>query len=284
MRRLGLALVTALAAGALAVWVVGGMLVAPALRPISPPTGLQVGEATIESPNGPLAAWTLAVDSARGTVVLMHGVRAARDSQVDRMRLFHGAGYDVVAFDFQAHGESPGDAITFGAREREDAIAAVAFARERFGGPVAVVGQSMGGAAALLAGPRLEADALVVEAVYADIERATRNRMERMLGTLGGRLTPLLTAQFGPRLGIAVDDLAPARAAATVAVPLFVLVGSEDAHAHPDEARAIADAAPASTVLWEVEGAAHQDLYRFAPEAYRARVLGFLDASLSGRE
>ena len=54
MRRLGLALVTALAAGVLAVWVVGGMLVAPALRPISPPTGLQVGEATIESPNGSL--------------------------------------------------------------------------------------------------------------------------------------------------------------------------------------------------------------------------------------
>ena len=76
----------------------------------------------------------------------------------------------------------------------------------------------------------------MVEAVYADIERATRNRMERVLGTLGGRLAPLLTAQFGPRLGIAVDNLAPARAAATVAVPLLVLVGSEDEHAHPDEA------------------------------------------------
>ena len=284
MRRLGLALGMALAAGALAVWVVGGMLVAPSLRLISPPTGLPVDEASIESPNGPLAAWTLAADSARGTVVLMHGVRAARDSQADRVRLFHEAGYDVIAFDFQAHGESPGDAITFGAREREDAVAAVAFARERFGGPVAVVGQSMGGAAALLAGPRLGADALVVEAVYADIERATRNRMERTLGALGGRLTPLLTAQLGPRLGIAVDDLAPARAATEAACPLFVLVGSEDEHAHPDEARAIAAAAPGSTVLWEVEGAAHQDLYRFAPEAYRDRVLGFLDASMPGRE
>ena len=54
MRRLGLALGMALAAGALAVWVVGGMLVAPSLRLISPPTGLPVDEASIESPNGSL--------------------------------------------------------------------------------------------------------------------------------------------------------------------------------------------------------------------------------------
>jgi len=278
-RGLWAALVVALV-GAVLVWLAGGALVAPAPRAVAVPADLPVESAVIASPNGPLAAWTLAADSARGTVVLMHGVRADRGSQVERMRLFHEAGYAVVAFDFQAHGESPGDAITFGAREKEDAIAAVAFARERFGGPVAVVGQSMGGAAAILAGPRLGADALVVEAVYASIERATRNRMHRTLGAVGEALTPLLTIQLKPRLGVPADSLRPAEAAAHLTAPLFVLVGSEDEHAQPDEARAIFEAAPEPKALWVVEGAVHQDLYRFAPAAYRERVLDFLGQHL----
>ena len=286
MRRLRPALATVAALLAVAVggvWFVGGLLVAPAQRAVAEPTDLAVEPFTIDSPNGPLAAWALPADSARGTVVLMHGVRADRGSQRERMRLFGEAGYHVVAFDFQAHGESPGDAITFGARERHDAVAAVAAARQRFGGPVAVVGQSMGGAAALLAGPALDADALVVEAVYADIERATRNRIGMRLGPLAGPLAAVLTAQLRPRLGLSVDSLRPADAARRVEAPLLVLVGSEDTHATPAESRQIHDAATGPKALWTVEGAAHQDLYRFAPDAYARRVLGFLDTHLGVR-
>ena len=281
-RALAVGVGATLIVAALGVWTVGGLLVAPAHRPVTAPPDLPVAPATIDSPNGALAAWALRADSARGTVVLMHGVRADRASQADRARLFHGAGYHVVAFDFQAHGESPGEALTFGFREAEDAVAAVAFARARFGGPVAVVGQSMGGAAALLAGERLGADALVVEAVYASIEDATRARLAMRLGRLGAWLTPLLTAHLEPRLGVSADRLRPAEAAAHVAAPLFVLVGSSDAHAPPEAARAIAEAAP-QAALWVVEGAVHQDLYRFAPDAYRQRVLGFLDRHLPAR-
>jgi len=263
------------------VWIAGTTLVAPAHRPVSLPERLSVEPATISSASGALAAWVLPADSARGVVVLMHGVRADRGSQVDRMHLFHNAGYHIVAFDFQASGESPGEAITFGWRERVDVIASVQFARERFPEvPLAVVGQSMGGAAAILAGRQLDADVLVVEAVYASVEQATQNRLGMRFGRLGELAAPLLTAQLKPRLGVPSDSLRPVDAVAEVNAPLFVLVGSQDAHAHPDEARAICDAPPEPKTLWVVEGAAHQDLYRYAPDAYRQRVLGFLDEHL----
>ncbi|MEO0557754.1 MAG: alpha/beta fold hydrolase [Bacteroidota bacterium] len=262
-------------------WVAGSVLVAPANRSVAIPEDMPVEAASIASASGELATWVLPSDSARGVIVLMHGVRADRSSQVDRMRLFHEAGYHVVAFDFQSSGESPGESITFGWRERDDAIAAVQFARERFPGvPLAIVGQSMGGAAAILAGRQLNADVLVVEAVYASVERATRNRLEMRLGRLGEALTPLLTAQLGPRLGVSADSLRPAVSVTRIQAPLFVLVGSQDAHAHPEEAQAIYDAAPNPKVLWVVEGAVHQDLYRFSPEAYRQRVLEFLGEHL----
>ena len=278
--RLGLAAV-GLAAALGVVWTAGSALTAPAVRSVEAPADLHVESVWIRSPSGRLAAWVVPADSARGVVVLMHGVRADRSSQTDRIRLFRDAGYHTVAFDFQAHGESPGDAITFGWRERADAVAAVAFARGRFPElPLAVVAQSMGGAAAILAGRQLGADALVVEAVYESVERATRNRLAMRLGRAGAIAAPLLTAQLQPRLGISADSLRPARAASQLGVPLFVLSGSEDRHARPDEARAIYDAAPEPKALWIVSGAAHQDLYRYAPAAYRARVLGFLDLHL----
>ena len=58
------------------------------------------------------------------------------------------------------------------------------------------------------------------------------------------------------------------------------MVGADDAHAAPDESRQIYAAAPGPKALWVVEGAVHQDLYRFAPDAYARRVLGFLEAHL----
>ena len=285
MRALRWVTLASLVLGSAVVWMAGSVLVAPVHRAVSTPPDLAVELASIPSPSGELAAWVALADSARGVVVLMHGVRADRGSQADRVRLFGEAGYHAVAFDFQAHGESPGDAITFGWRERHDAVAAVAFARERFPGlPVAVVAQSMGGAAAILAGRQLDADALVVEAVYESVERATRNRLAMRLGRAGAIAAPLLTAQIRPRLGVSTDQLRPARAASEIDVPLLVLAGSDDEHAQPDEARAIYDAAPEPKALWIVEGAVHQDLYRYTPDAYRERVLAFIDRHLTRRD
>lgn len=58
----------------------------------------------------------------------------------------------MLLFDFQAHGESPGDHITFGFLESRDARAALDFVhRELPGQLVAALGISLGGAAAVLA-------------------------------------------------------------------------------------------------------------------------------------
>lgn len=276
----------ALAAMALALavwWDAGTLLTQPARRAVAPPADLAVEPFHVASPAGALAAWALPADSARGVVVLMHGVRADRSSQAARMRLFRAAGYHTVAFDFQAHGESPGRRITFGAREQHDAVAAVQAARARFPGlPVAVVGQSMGGAAALLAGERLGADALVVEAVYATVERATANRLGMRLGRIGAAAAPLLTAQLPLRTGVAPASLRPAEAIARVLAPVLVAGGAKDRHAQPDETRALYAAAPPPKALWLVPGAAHVDLLAYDPAAYRSHVLPWLDRHLGG--
>lgn len=269
--------------GAGGVFALGSLLTAPVPREIGPPPqDLRAEAVAIPSALGDtLAAWHVPADSARGSVVLMHGIRADRRALVDRARLFRDAGYAVLLFDFQAHGESPGDRITLGWKEQHDAIAATTWMRQRHpDGPLAVVAQSMGGAAALYAGDALDADALVVESVYGSIREATENRLTMRLGALGRPLAPLLTGQMRWRLGVSPDSLAPAEAARHVTAPVFVASGTEDEHATPEEVRRIHANASGPKRLWLASGAAHQDLYAFAPEAYRTRVLGWLGETL----
>ena len=120
-----------------------------------------------------LRGWMVPGEPGACSMVLMHGFRSDRRSLIDRARFLGKAGYHVLLFDFQGHGESDGDRTTFGGLERLDAIAAVEFVRARLPDePVGCLGISMGGAAAVLAPGGLEVDALVLEAVFPTIESA----------------------------------------------------------------------------------------------------------------
>lgn len=278
----GLGLVAAGLASA-AYWVAGTMLIGPAPEEVGPPPPgferVRFGGAT----GARLAAWVGAGDG-RGVVVLLHGVRSNRRVLAARATMLRRAGYSVVAVDLQAHGESDGERITYGHHERHDAIAAVGWARQRFPGePVGVIGLSLGGAASLLAGPQLGADAVVAEAVFPDIVAATANRMRLYLGPLaplGRGLTAALLRQFPLRTGIQMRDLRPVDAVAALGVPLLVIAGTEDRRTTPEDTRRLFAAARGEKELWWVEGAAHEDYHAFAPEAYEDRVLDFLERHL----
>jgi fermentation-respiration switch protein FrsA (DUF1100 family) len=197
--------------------------------------------------------------------------------------MLHRAGYAVLLFDAQGHGESSGDRITFGVRESLDAAAAVAFARAQApGAPVAYLGTSQGGAAALLGPEPLAVSALVLEAVYSTLREAVENRIAIRLGAPGRRLAPLLLWQIEPRLGVAVDAVAPVRGIREIRAPLLLLAGARDLPATLDQSRALFEAAPEPKELWVVPGATHEDFQRLAREEYEERVLGFLSRAAEG--
>lgn len=271
-----------LLAGLGAAWWLGGELMQPSRVCPPMPTDFPCEQVTIESGSGVrLAGWFRAAPQAKGSVLLLHSVRSNRGQMVPRARFLWRAGWSVLMVDMQAHGESAGSRITWGAMESRDAAAAARWLRARCPeGPVAVLGTSLGGAAALMAGDRAEADALVVEAVYADIRKAVRNRIHIRLGPFAaGLLEPLITWQLPLRAGIDPACLSPADAAKRVSCPVLVIHGAADRHALPAEGRLIYQNCPApGKRWWEVPGAAHVDLHRAAGGEYEERVLGFLAA------
>jgi fermentation-respiration switch protein FrsA (DUF1100 family) len=273
-------LLTGLIAGLGFVLYAGYALAAPQRGVIGdPPLDLRAEPVEIPSASGSrLRGWLCRSEQTRGVVILMHGVRANRLSMVQRARLFRNEGFSVLLFDFQAHGESPGEHITFGYLESRDARAALDFVHRVLPSqPVAALGTSLGGAAAVLADPPLDLDALILESVYPTVEEATRNRLRIRLGPFGPPLAPLLLALLEPRLAISPIALHPIDHIGRVRCPVFVIAGTEDEHTTPAETRALFARAPEPKRLWLVPGAAHVDLERFAGAEYRRRVKGFLD-------
>lgn len=260
------------------VWFAGARLSAPASASVGAlPSDLTGRNVEFSSESGStIRAWYLPGRPGAGAVLLLHGVRANRLAMLGRARFLSRAGFAVLLFDFQAHGESPGAHITFGQLESRDAQAAVRFLRATAPGEnIGVIGVSLGGAAALLATPTLDVDALVLEMVYPTIEQAVKDRLRIRLGSWGGALSPLLTYQLKPRLGVSPEALRPIERVAQIDRPKLFIAGDQDQHTTIEESRELFARAREPKELWIVPRAAHIDLHQFSQTEYEHRVEAF---------
>lgn len=272
-----------LLAGLAAAWIAGGSLCAPDNHPIAPaPADLPVENVRFYSSSGAtLRGWHLTGEPGCGAVILLHGNRSTRASMIGRARFLWHAGYSVLLFDFQAHGESPGDHLTFGHLESLDARAAVDFLRKCLPGEkIAVLGESLGGAAAILAQPPLRVDALVLESVFPTIEEAVQNRLVESFGRSGKHLAPLLLCQLRPRLGFGPEELHPIDHVGELTVPKLFIAGTADRKTIFRQSIALELAAADPKQFWAVEGAGHENLHLFATDEYEKRILEFLGKHL----
>lgn len=278
-RRLVAAFVALLALGGAAFWLGGSYIVAPANVPVPPlPDGLMGEPVSFANDSGNEVRGTLIPGRpGAGVVMLMHGIRANRAEMYGRARFLAAAGYTVLLFDFQAHGETPGKHITAGFRESDDARAARSYLHRRWPeARVGAIGSSMGGAAMLLASPPLALNALVLEEVYPTIEDAVAHRLRVRLGPLGDLVLAPLMLQLDLRLGIDAQALRPVERVAAMGAPVLIIGGAEDRYTPPADTRRLYDAGVEPKQLWIVDGVGHQDVHRAAGGAYESRVLGFL--------
>lgn len=264
----------------IAIWLAGSILCAPVNHSVGNlPSDLAGKAVEFPSASGAMIhGWFIPGIKGAGAVILMHGVRSDRRSMLNRAKFLSHSGYSVLLFDFQAHGESAGENITFGYLESMDAQAAFNFVRanapdEKIG----IIGVSMGGAATLLASPPLDADAIILEMVYPTITQAIANRLTMRLGMWAEILTPLLSWQLKPRLGIGAEKLRPIDKVEKNITPKLFIFGDKDRHTTLEESLRMFHAAAEPKEFWMVKGAGHVDLYG---KEYEQRVSAFFEQYL----
>jgi pimeloyl-ACP methyl ester carboxylesterase len=222
----------------------------------SPPPTCQ--DATFAGEGVNLKGWQCrASTTRRGTLVYLHGIADNRTSGAGVVERFGRRGFDVVAYDSRAHGESEGDVCTYGFFEKQDLHRVLDTVRS---GPVLLVGTSLGAAVALQEAARdMRVTAVVAAETFSDLRTVATERAPFFF-------TPGIIErefQLADQQGdFRVDAVSPVMAAAEIKSPVLLVHGAADSETPPEHSRRVLAALAGSKRLILVPGAGHNESLR----------------------
>jgi fermentation-respiration switch protein FrsA (DUF1100 family) len=228
--------------------------------------------------------WIPAVGSADRAVIFLHGHGGSMDPDVQYVPALHAAEFNVLMFDFRAHGRSDGRMSTLGYLERRDVLGAVDFVRAKGISRIGFLGFSMGGIVAMLTAP-------ICPDVRAVISDGGPARMRTALTvwawehgvprSLGAVLAWLALTVTSLRVGANQFRYEPIRWVGRIAPrPILFIHGERDPYVPPADFDALLAAANEPKEIWRVPEAGHRMVDQVYPEEYRRRVVAFFDQHL----
>ena len=193
----------------------------------------------------------------RGAVIYLHGVADNRSSSVGVVDRLTQRGFDVVAYDSRAHGQSDGESCTYGFYEKRD-LARVIETLEP--GPIVLIGSSLGAAVAIqgaVGSPRVAG--VIAAEPFSDLRTIATERAPRVLPGL------LINRAFRvaeERCGFEVAVVSPVDAATSLRIPVLLIHGADDVDTTPDHSRRILSALAGPKRLLLVPRAGHNQSLR----------------------
>ncbi len=244
--------------------------------------GLPYEKVSFQSADGTtLRGWFVQATDSRGSVIFCHGYAGSKAPDLQYVPWFRARGYNVLLFDFRAHGESSGDRSSLVYYEREDLLAAIACLQQHGINQIGLMGFSMGAAVAIATAAVSEAvRAVIADSGFAELRTIVSNGMRKRgippLIALG--LTTLVVWAAGHRLGCRLTDSDPLRWVGRLAPrPLLLIHGEQDCDVPVTEAHRLYEAAGEPKELWVVAGAGHRRVDQICADEYMSRVLAFFD-------
>lgn len=244
--------------------------------------------ARVGPPAATLSAWLIEpAASARGTIVVLHGVRLDKRSMLGVARELSASGYRVLLVDLRGHGRSSGQYLTYGLTEARDVSQLIdsVEARGIRVGPLGVHGFSYGAATALhLAASDRRVRAVVAVSSFGSLRRAVRDYVRWQLPALEPAVPDLWldsAVDFGAGwAGFDPDAAAPASAAAGSSAAVLLVHGSDDVQVSPDNARDIERATEGRARLLLLRGETHASVLADPTHRVRAAAVAWFDEHL----
>ena len=245
-------------------------------------TGRKISVTTRDSLQ--LSAWFLPAqgDSVRGTVIMLHGIGSCKETQFSRAKILAGNGFNSVALDLRAHGESEGEYCTFGFYEKND-IATVVDTIQRLtnGKPVGIWGASLGGAVALQAmGADRRIAFGIIESTFDEFEKvAVEYGADMMLGFRSKWLTDRVIGKSGDIARFDPQQVKPVVSAAEINRPMLFMHGDHDDKIPIEFGRRNYEAVPSAQKQWiVVPGGGHSNIWRMYGDQLTVRTVDFLNS------
>lgn len=190
----------------------------------------------------------------RATIIYLHGVADNRGSATNIIARYTGKGFDVIAYDSRAHGESEGLLCSYGYFEKEDLLRVIGLIDR---GPIVLIGTSLGAAVAIQAAASNPTIATVVAAeTFSDLQTVARERAPWMLTDAMIKRAFALVEMSGR---FEVDAVSPEQAAKEVHAPVLLIHGTDDHETPADHSRRVMSALAGPKRLILVERAGHNE-------------------------
>lgn len=232
-----------------------------------------------------LAAWYGPVIDPVGTVIVTHGIASTHRDMVGKSNMLRRLGFNTFIFDFRGHGLSDPGVVTLGAREVNDLIDAVDVVVGLPGVDpqrLAVIGDSMGGAAAIMAAARdLRIAAVVAESSYARLLETTDDSFQAFLGVPAFPFAGPVQLMARIFSGVDPGQVNPADDIGQISPrPVFIIHGQSDRYVPTEVGQELYEAAGEPRVIWQPVGVGHVGAFSQRLGEYAVRVNAFLRQAL----
>jgi pimeloyl-ACP methyl ester carboxylesterase len=190
----------------------------------------------------------------RGTVVYLHGAGDSRRSSLGIADHFVPAGFDVLAYDSRAHGDSQGESCTYGVYEKRDLALVLSHVEAR---PIILLGLSLGAAVALqTAAETPDVAAVIAIATFSDLRAVARDRAPFFASNRNIEDAFAIAEREGR---FHVDEASPLAAAPHIKVPTLIIHGASDDETPPIHSQRVYDSLGGPKQLIYVPGAGHNN-------------------------
>jgi fermentation-respiration switch protein FrsA (DUF1100 family) len=223
----------------------------------------------------------------RAAIIFCAGMFGSMDGDTDLVPIFVEAGFDVLQFDWRAHGASEGNQGSLGLREPLDVLGALDSLELRGIRKVGLMGFSFGGAVALRAAALDRRPmAVACDGPFVKLSHAIGGVLsERYGGLRAAILRPVIAVALifaGLRLRDTLRRAEPIDAAAQVSPrPVLMIHGHDDPIVPLPDQDELFRACGDPRALWRVDGAGHREAHQLQPDEYRKHLLEFFRAHLS---
>jgi len=230
-----------------------------------------------------LKGYILPADSAKGTIILLHGISACKEQFWGFSSQLNKNGCNAVIFDQRAHGQSEGTYCTFGAKEKYD-ITKIIDEMERRGlaKPYGIFGNSLGGAVALQAlalDKRLQFG--IIESTFDTYPHVALEYGADIVGFHSEFLTNHVIAKSGIIAGFDPYKVQPIESCKSITCPILMAHGTADDKIPFEFGRRNFEALKSADKKFvSIEGGSHSRLFRFEENGWPNEIETFLKRQL----
>ena len=231
-----------------------------------------------------IKGWWIPSRNSERTIIMLHGYGGSMDPDLKYVPHLHTARFNVLMFDFRAHGRSGGRISTIGALERKDVLGAVNYAVSRGSRRIGLLGFSMGGRAAILSAPLSpEVNALISDGGPARLITAISRdlALRRIPLPVSKILAAMILIGASILSGTNLFRREPLyQAKLLINKPVFFIHGEKDPFITKNEIEKMVRDAGDKAELWSVPEAGHRNIDESRPDEYIHKVIGFFEKTL----